>query len=262
MDIAREMLSRSDEILYHIPRTKAERATTYDPHFLNLDVSVDKLLTSMESWKTRSQELDHGINLLFFGLPGTGKTAFARHLAECLSLSLSLKNASDLLSPWVGETEQKIREAFKESEGQMLIIDEADTFLTDRSRGTHSWERSMTNEILTAMETFKGVFVASTNFDSVLDPACLRRFTYKIEFRPTAPALRFDLVSAYFPGMEWNDAERSALARLGNITPGDVAVAARRLELASEASPALVISALGEEIAARDGRHSTPIGFK
>ena len=66
----------------------------------------------------------------------------------------------------------------------MLLIDEADTFLSDRSVACHSWERSQVNELLQCMERFDGIFIAATNMIEALDKASLRRFTYKVEFLP------------------------------------------------------------------------------
>ena len=246
--------------MYGIARRMSESNTQYNARFLNLGVPVDDLLRSLVTWKERFRGTERGLNLLFYGVPGSGKTAFAHHLADFLGLNPIVKRGSDLMSPFVGMTEKAIHEAFHEAEGSVLIIDEADSLLSERQTSTHGSELSKTNEVLTSMESFKGLFIASTNFKTALDNASLRRFTYKIEFRGTTPDCRMDLISTYFPGLHWNDEEQSALERLSNITLGDVAVIAQRLELTNELSPGLILSELRDEIGCREPE-GRKIGF-
>lgn len=103
--------------------------------------------------------------LCLYGPPGTGKTAFAHYLAKQLAKPLIIKRASDLLSPYIGETEMAVAAAFNQATKQqaILLIDEVDSFLQDRSKARQSWEVSMVNELLTQLEAFDGVFIASTN---------------------------------------------------------------------------------------------------
>ena len=99
------------------------------------------------------------------------------------------KRASDLLSKWVGETEQQIAAAFAEARdaGAFLIFDEADSLLADR-RGAHrSWEVSQVNEMLTWMESHPLPFACTTNFAEHLDTATLRRFVFKVRLDYVAP---------------------------------------------------------------------------
>ena len=177
--VAQDMLARSDELMYGIPKKTVEPRSRYDARFLNIGKPVDSLLRSLEAWKDDFRESERGLNLLFYGAPGTGKTAFGHYLAEYLGLYPVVKRASDLLGPFVGMTERAIRDAFIEAEGAVLIIDEADSLLSERQAATHVWERSSTNEIFTSMESFKGLFIASTNLRSVLDGASFRRFAFK-----------------------------------------------------------------------------------
>ena len=78
---------------------------------------------------------------------------------------LLVRRASDLLSMFVGEVEKNIARAFREAEddGALLLIDEVDSFLQDRRGAQRSWEVTQVNEMLTQMEGFAGVFIASTN---------------------------------------------------------------------------------------------------
>lgn len=130
-----------------------------------------------------------GIRLLAYGSAGSGKSQFAKKLAkECDKKLLSYK-MSDLLSKWVGGSEKNIAQAFKKAKQKeaILHIDEIDSIGYNREGATHSWERTLVNELLTQMENYDGVFIATSNHLDCLDRAILRRFDSKIEFRPLSP---------------------------------------------------------------------------
>ena len=133
----------------------------------------------------------------------------------------------------------------------MLVIDEADSFLADRSQARHSWERTMTNEVLTQMEGFKGMFVAATNFNTVLDPASLRRFAFKLEFKPLEAEMRLNLLARRFPDLNWSATPPKELAGLAGLTPGDIAAVALRMEYAGSVGVHDIVAALHEELGCR-----------
>lgn len=73
---------------------------------------------------------------LLLGTPGSGKIFYAKHIAKSLDMPVLVKRASDLLSKYVGGSEQNIADAFEEATHNqaMLIIDEADSFLAKRQK--------------------------------------------------------------------------------------------------------------------------------
>ena len=148
----------------------------YDPAFINASVDLAAVAGGLATIKSG--------RLCLYGPPGTGKTAFGRWLAHFLGLPLHVKRASDLLSMWVGGTEKNLAAAFLEAEqeGALLLLDEVDGFLQDRRAARASWEVTGVNEMLTQMESFPGVFIASTNLMEGLDQAALRCFDLKVEF--------------------------------------------------------------------------------
>lgn len=200
---------------------------------------------------------DKGWSLLLYGPSGTGKSAYARHLARELGLEVEERRGSDLLGKYIGETEARIAAAFAQAETRkaMLLIDEADSFLFRRDGGRKSWETSLVNEMLRQMEHRRWPLVATTNLADQLDPAAQRRFTMRIGFDAmTAKQVR-QLFEAYF-SLSWPAGHDP----IRGLTPGDVAVVAKRARLLGVAEPSQLIAWLREEVAAR-GTTSQPAGF-
>lgn len=150
----------------------------YNDNLVNTDLDTRKLTQRIKDCNKLN------FSLCLYGEPGTGKSLYARYLANELGIEVVFKRASDLISSYVGQTEQNIAEAFAEAKSKkaMLIFDEADTFLQNRNNAVRSWEVSQVNEMLTWMESHEYPFVCTTNLLETLDEASLRRFTFKIKF--------------------------------------------------------------------------------
>jgi len=201
----------------------------YDPAFLNADCDLDRL--------ARGLARGHGARLCLYGPPGTGKTAFAHHLGRTLDRPVLVRRASDLLDMYIGRTEQRIRAAFAEAAdtGSILVIDEADGFLRDRSGAARLWEVTHVNELLTGMEAFDGLFIASTNLVETLDAASLRRFDFKIRFdamnREQRRAMLLCVLADVRETPEVRDDALRRLDRLEHLTPGEVRTAKKVVDL-------------------------------
>ena len=197
------------------------------------------------------------ISFCLEGPAGTGKSAWARHLARRIGLAVIEKRASDLMSKWVGESEQNIARAFAEAraDGAMLIFDEADSLLADRRSAERSWELSQVNEMLTWMESHPLPFVCTTNFAERLDPATQRRFTFRVRFEWLSPAQLSVAWAAHFPSPA-----PAGLLALDRLAPGDFANVARRMRALGEADPHAILHELTREVEAKEGVQR-PIGF-
>lgn len=240
-------------------------ARAYDPGVLNLDMEREHIFTALKNWTLRRDGPDRrGLRLLFWGAPGTGKTELARHLAAETGLLLVVRRASDLLSMFVGGTEKAIAAAFREAEREdgLLLVDEADSFLRERSRAEKSWEVTAVNEFLTQMEAYRGVLVCCTNLVSTLDAASLRRFQLKVEFKPLGAEGIARLLSGLFPTiLQPADAKDALAPFVGLLSPGDVAAVADRLEFAGTGSDWNgLLNELGRECALKRSERS--IGFR
>ena len=225
--------------------------TVYDPALSVADVDLAALGCQLD------RAGNPGWSLLLSGPSGTGKSAYARHLAELLGIEVIEKRGSDLLNPFVGGTEQLMAEAFVEAaqSGAMLLIDEADDFLANRAEASRSWERSMVNEMLRQMEGLRNPFVATTNHAAMLDPASQRRFTMRVAFQTLDAQRALDLFERYF-----SVKYPVGLAPPLDQTPGDFAVVAARANLLAVKDASVLAKWLREEAEAR-GPVGHPIGF-
>jgi SpoVK/Ycf46/Vps4 family AAA+-type ATPase len=181
------------------------------------------------------QARGHG-TLCFYGAPGTGKTALAEHLADALGKPLLIKQASDLMSKFIGETEQNMANMFREAQAEsaILLLDEADSFLQDRRGAQRTYEVTEVNEMLQGMERFDGIFICTTNLIGAIDQAALRRFTFKIKFKPLTAAQReaMFVTEALAGDVERLTPElRNALAALDQLCPGDFAAVKRQAQI-------------------------------
>ncbi|MDP8204706.1 MAG: ATP-binding protein [Candidatus Tenebribacter mawsonii] len=146
------------------------------------------------SVENSNKDLEPGMLSLFYGLPGTGKTFAAGAVAQAMGKKLLITDVSRIQSKWVGDSEKNVRRMFTVFERivrrvknpPVLLLNEADQFLTKRLSNTNSsvdkMYNSLQNIFLEAFENFRGVLIATTNLRNNLDEAFSRRFHLKLEF--------------------------------------------------------------------------------
>lgn len=168
-----------------------------------------------------------GINALFTGDSGTGKTMAAEVIANELHLSLYRIDLSGVVSKYIGETEKNLRRLFDAAEdgGAILFFDEADALFGKRSEVKDSHDRYANIEInylLQRMESYNGLAILATNMKSALDEAFMRRLRFIVNF--TFPGLRERkiIMQKIFPkDVPKADLDYDRLARL-NLTGGSI----------------------------------------
>ena len=233
---------------------KSLMALVNDPAFINCDMDPVALLKGIRTAKLA--------RLCLFGPPGTGKTAYARWIAQQLDCPIHIKRASDLLSQYVGQTEKNIAAAFCEADevGAVLLMDEVDSFLQDRGKAQRSWEVTQVNEFLTQMELFEGVFIASTNLMEGLDQAALRRFDMKAKF----DYLRPEQACSYLARVTMSPVSHKdfqKLASLPALALGDFAAVERQNRFYPLDNAEAWVAALEKECTAKLGVPRQIIGF-
>ncbi|MCL1123187.1 ATP-binding protein [Shewanella surugensis] len=139
-----------------------------------------------------------GIQALFWGKPGTGKSMAAEAIAGQLKLPLYKVNLANVASKWIGESEKHLAKLFDDAQKQnaVLLFDEADAIFAKRSEVESSQDKNANmgvSFLLQRMETYTGLLLLSTNFKSNLDDAFLRRFHGVVEFAMPDEHLRFQL---------------------------------------------------------------------
>ena len=201
------------------------------------------------------------MNLLLHGVPGSGKTEFVKYLAKRLGRKLNIKNASELLSMYVGGTEHLLAAAFAEAEknNEILFIDEGDSMLASRDGAQRSWEVSQVNTLLTEMENFSGIFAVSTNLVQRLDPAALRRFTFRLHFDFLDDAGKETFYRTYFGPLNapaLAEADKAALHAVERLTPSDFRNVRQQLFYLEneELTAAEIVEALKLEAQSRDSQ--------
>jgi AAA+ superfamily predicted ATPase len=156
-----------------LPAPEREHDALYDPALVNADCDLAALLDRLARPGS-----DRSVSLLLSGPPGSGKSAWVRHMATQMGLQVLQKRASDILDAYVGGTERNIADAFAEARdtNAFLVFDEADSLLLNRMDAARSWEITQVNEMLTWMEEHALPFACTTNLLDRLDRASLRRF--------------------------------------------------------------------------------------
>ena len=239
-----------------LPKRKV-LSDVYDPAFINGDCDILLLVDGLRAHPDA--------RICLYGPPGTGKTALGHWLASELDKPLLLKRCSDLLSMYIGQAEKNIAAAFAEAEqeGAVLLIDEVDSFLQDRRGAQRSWEVTEVNEMLTQMEAFNGIFIASTNLMTTLDPAAMRRFDLKVKFDFLTASQAWRLFDRYVQQVLGRAALaefESVVAGLRALTPGDFAAVLRRSRFSPIVDEASFIKALRAECDLKENTTQS-IGF-
>jgi hypothetical protein len=246
---------------------RANRTAAYRLDLVNASLDLGALATRL----TTLQQGGGGVTLCLHGPPGTGKSEYVRHLAERLGRRLVTRKVSDIESKWVGDAEKNLAAAFAEAEreGALLLFDEADSFLRERSRATHRWEVTLTNEFLQLLEGARGLVACTTNLYDELDKAVFRRFALRIGFDYLKPEQAVAMFENGFGALLGGDAKAALagvgprLAGCGPLAPGDFAVVERRARLLGQ--PVTVdwlIRELELEAGEREGPASPVVGFR
>ena len=198
--------------------------------------------------------------ILLYGESGSGKSFLGKYLAQQLNMPIIKKRASDLIDKWVGQTEGNIKAAFKEAteKKSILLLDESDTFLYDRTYSQREFEVSQVNELLTQMEDFEYPLIMTTNLKERIDKASMRRFIFKIKFDYMKPENIIAGIKEYF-GEQFSLTEEQ-LNKLPHLCAGDFSLIKKKMEiLENTCSNEIIYQYLTKEQEEKDIKESSNI---
>ncbi len=148
--------------------------------------------------------------VLLYGPPGTGKTLLAKAVAHETQAHFKSVNAPEIMSKFVGEAEERIRQIFKEAEENapsIIFIDEIDSIAPKRETVIGEVERRVVAQILALMDGLEArgnvIVIAATNRVNSLDEALRRpgRFDREIEFPVPNKKARKEILQIHTRGM-------------------------------------------------------------
>jgi AAA+ superfamily predicted ATPase len=177
----------------------------------------------------RKLSLGKGLNVLFSGPPGTGKTMAAEVMANELQLDLYKIDLSQVVSKYIGETEKNLDRIFNaaQSANAILFFDEADALFGKRSEVKDAHDRYANIEVgylLQKMEEYEGVAILATNLRQSMDEAFLRRLQIIVEFPFPDEAERQRIWAVIFPEEAplGEDVEFEVLAKAIKLAGGNI----------------------------------------
>jgi transitional endoplasmic reticulum ATPase len=228
------------EVLIEIPKVKWEEVGGLEEVKQSLKESVDWPLKNPESFKRIGIRPPRGI--LLYGPPGCGKTYITKALANEAGVNFIAVKGPELLSKWVGESEQHVRDVFrraKQVSPAIILFDEIDSLAPKRglSVGTRVTEQ-VVSQLLTEMsgiEEMEGVVViATTNRPDILDPALLRpgRFDRLVYVPAPDEKTRLEIFKIHTKDMPLKGVNLEKLAKqTENYSGADIEALAREAAL-------------------------------
>ena len=176
--------------------------------------------------------LPKGVTVLFYGLPGTGKTEAAMQLAKATGRGVLHVDIAACKSKWFGDSEKIMKGLFRtyseickrEKVKPILLFNEADALFSKRkdveSGNCAQTENAIQNIMLEEMERLDGILIATTNLIKNFDSAFARRFLFKVPFdKPTVEAKK----SIWKDKLSWlGDKDAAMLAQRHDLSGGEI----------------------------------------
>lgn len=192
----------------------------------------------------RNLARDAGVNALFSGPSGTGKTMAAEIIASELGLDLYRIDLAAVVSKYIGETEKNLERIFTSAAdaNAVLFFDEADALFGKRSEVRDAHDRYANIEIaylLQRMESYEGLVILATNLRQNMDDAFVRRLQFIVDFPFPDEGHRRRIWQVHFP------------AEMPRSTDVDLGYLAQRFRLAGGNIKNIVLGAAF--LAAADG---------
>jgi SpoVK/Ycf46/Vps4 family AAA+-type ATPase len=237
-------------------------------------LSPDRLPMIQE--KLKKQGMNPGILAIFHGVPGSGKTESVLQLAAETGRDIYRVNISNVRNKYVGESEKGVKNIFEQyrklASGKermpILLFNEADAVLGKRisvNSSVDQMNNSMQNILLEEMESFQGIFIATSNLSLHLDEAFERRFTYKLRFSKAGEQVRKNLWQTHFP--ELSESDVLTLSEQLDLSPAQIENLRKRWEIHRILFEEAIIDfsfikTLAEQESIKPGDNKPVIGFR
>ncbi|MFZ2162591.1 MAG: ATP-binding protein [Sideroxyarcus sp.] len=170
-----------------------------------------------------------GINVLFAGPSGTGKTMAAEIVANELGLDLYKINLAGVVSKYIGETEKNLDKIFAAAEhaNAILFFDEADALFGKRTDVSDAHDRYANIEVsylLQKMEQYEGITILATNLRDNMDEAFSRRLAFIVHFPFPNEAQRHRIWAGAWPATTplADDIKLDVLAKQFKLSGGNI----------------------------------------
>ena len=228
------------------PDTIAAKTLFYNNEELSNVNDLSEILSTerLKSIQDRLTQkgLRKGVQILFFGPPGTGKTETVYQLAKATNRTVLMVEINKIKSMWVGESEKNMKKIFDEyatackefSETPILLFNESDALINKRIKiGTRvdSMQNALQNILLQELENFEGIFIATTNLLGNLDEAFNRRFLYKLQLNKPEYETRKKIIKSLLPHL--TNYEINELAKDYELSGGQLENIYRKSEMQS-----------------------------
>jgi len=197
-DIKKKKKERVELELSHYIKHKNLQSSLFFPKDFQIEISRLQKTLQPKQFKKLLQELERNNHsksfvLLFYGEPGTGKTASVYEIAKLTKRNILQVDIENIRDKFVGESEKRLAQVFEEyklakkslKRAPILLFNEADALIGQRisvNSSVDQMNNSMQNILLQHLEDFKGICIATTNLIDNIDNAFSRRFLYKLEF--------------------------------------------------------------------------------
>lgn len=214
---------------------------------------------------------EQGLQLLFHGSSGTGKTMAASALAGELGLPLFKVDLSQIFDKYIGETEKHLDEIFRVARRgrSVLFFDEADALFGKRTGLQDSRDRYAnvsTAYLLQRMEEYEGIVILATNLLDHFDNAFVRRIRFVIRFRNPDWGERERMWERFLQGRlpVAEDISAAELARAAELSPARIKAAAQVAGLLAkgEGSGLITREHIRKALELEAGKDETAVAFR
>ncbi|MCE8429504.1 MAG: CDC48 family AAA ATPase, partial [Candidatus Methanoperedens sp.] len=237
-----EISERPAKELPTIPRVSYEDIGGLGDEVRKVREMIELPLRHPEIFERLGVEAPKGV--LLHGPPGTGKTLLAKALASETNANFLTLSGPEIMSKFYGESEERLREIFKQAEENapsIILIDEIDSIAPKREEVTGEVERRVVAQLLAVMDGLKSrgkvVVIGATNRPNAIDPALRRpgRFDREIEIGVPSRKARLEILQIHTRGMPVADDVK--LDKFADMTHGfvgaDLAALAREAAMCS-----------------------------